>query len=95
MGTAKQPIFDQAQQTVDLGQNLLNDPAIADALATLQALLALKGGPYGEIAALTVAAANAGTQYAAPGREHDAELLQISTLRSIHATHLLRARTLH
>lgn len=94
MGTAKQPII-TANHTLNVGQHLLSDPAVADALATLTALLNLKGDAFGTVAALTVAAANAGTTHAIPGREHEVETLQISALRSIHATHLLHARTLH
>lgn len=80
---------------LDLGSAALHHPDVLDAVEKLHEALSQNFTGAEEIAAMTVLAGSFGCANAIQGREQEALDAQLNILRSIHATHQLRERTVH
>ena len=80
---------------LELGSAALHHPDVMKAAKQLHEALSQNFTGAEEIAAMTVLAGSFGCANAVEGHEQEALDAQLNILRSIHATHQLRERTVH
>jgi hypothetical protein len=97
MGTELKPQVEVVRKFLEVGARLSLDPDVDAALQQLYRAVDATADDTGcgLIALLTMVAATRGVTGAIKGQENEAELFQLSLLRSVYATHLMHTRVLH
>lgn len=96
MGKHERPTnIEITKALLELGSAALHHPDVLKAVEKLHEALSRNFTGAEEIAAMTVLAGSFGCANAVEGHEQEALDAQLNILRSIHATHQLRERTVH